>query len=171
MIGITVFGYCKASKLDTLPKLDYSNSTLYHIGYLQLLGSNDGKFSQTVNESSFFSFGIPFGVGRKLSHRTSFDFEVVTIINPYFNTGKPLNLHVLLHPGIIFNLGKNWNIGNRLAFETGSNQVGLTPLINKSIMHMNNKSLFFELVFPLRYGPKKASSYLMLYGIHVGFQF
>lgn len=147
------------------------NQVHWHFGYVQLVVGTDGDKTSYVNESSFFAMGFPIGIGKKISNTVTFDLEFVPFISPFFNTGKPYDSHLLFHPGVIFSLGHNWSFGTRLAFETGKNQFGFTPLINKSFPINSSTSAFLEVVTPIRYGPAKHSSFYGLLGLHFGVGF
>ena len=143
----------------------------YHVGYVQLIFATDGTETHFLDESKFFTMGFPIGVTFQTGKRIKFDLEFVPFVNPNLGSGRPYSSHLLFHPGVLLPLSKSWTIGARLAFELGNNQMGLTPLINKSFSLGKQGAFFVELVAPMRVGPSKHDSYVQLGGIHLGFAY
>ncbi|HNR07528.1 MAG TPA: hypothetical protein PKM27_09455 [Saprospiraceae bacterium] len=144
----------------------------YHIGVVQpLLAIHQNKTSY-MTEYDFYSIGFPFGLTLRTSGRFLIDLELVPFIKPYADdAGKPYDVHLLYHPGVLYPLGSGFTLGLRAAFESGQDQFGFTPLINKSFKIGPSGSFFVELVFPGRFGPEKSSGYTQVGGIHIGFGF
>ena len=162
----------QAQKTNSQTSVELSSPVVgYHVGLLQTLFSiNNGKLRK-LDQSSFYTIGIPIGITLKTPGKVMIDLEFVPFFHPHFNTDNPYQVHLLFHPGVLFPLGDNWTFGLRAAFETGVNQFGITPLLNKSFK-LNSKSRFFiELVAPGRWGPEKNSGYTQLCGLHLGVSF
>ena len=130
-------------------------------------------FSFTLNAtiSRIKSYGIGPVSYTHLDVYKRQDLEFVPVVKPYFNSGVPIQVHLLFHPGILYPLGNGWTFGFRLAYENSVNQIGFTPLINKGFKRKNNSVFFLELVAPARFGPEKNSGYTQLGGLHVGLGF
>ena len=143
----------------------------YHVGVVQIMFAvNKGNFT-TLDKYDFYFIGFPIGITFNTAGKLKFDLEFVPVIKPYFNSGVPIQVHLLFHPGILYPLGNGWTFGFRLAYENSVNQIGFTPLINKGFKRKNNSVFFFELVAPARFGPEKNSGYTQLGGLHVGLGF
>lgn len=143
----------------------------YHIGVVQVfMASNRGEVT-FLDKQDFYSIGFPMGISFKTPGKAIFDLEFVPVIKPFVNTNLPYSVHMVFHPGILIPLDDGWTFGFRLAFETGVNQFGFTPLINKGFKIGKNTVFFLELVTPGRFGPNKNSGYTQLAGLHAGFGF
>jgi len=143
----------------------------YHVGVVQIMfAANKGNFT-TLDKYDFYFIGFPIGITFNTAGKLKFDLEFVPVVKPYFNSGVPIQVHLLFHPGILYPLGNGWTFGFRLAYENSVNQIGFTPLINKGFKRKNNSVFFLELVAPARFGPEKNSGYTQLGGLHVGLGF
>ncbi len=71
---------------------------------------------------------------------------------------------MLFHPGVLLNLGNDFTLASRLAFET-SGRYGVTPVLNKLVRKGLTTSYFVALPLPVRFGNNHAVSFT------VGFQF
>lgn len=144
----------------------------YHIGVVQPVFAFHQNKTRYLTEYDFYSIGFPFGLTLRTSGRFLIDLELVPFIKPYADdAGKPYDVHLLYHPGVLYPVGSGFTLGLRAAFESGQNQFGFTPLINKSFKIGPAGSLFIELVFPGRWGPEKSSGYTQIGGVHLGFGF
>ncbi|MEO9869995.1 hypothetical protein [Ekhidna sp.] len=115
-----------------------------HFGMVHpLITFSDGE---TTSISDNYVVGFPTGINIGIKENLAFDVEIV----PFIEDGKMNNL--LFHPGVLFGLGSGFTFGNRLAFETGSQAYGFTPLLNKSFSLGENGAFFLELVLPVRFG-------------------
>jgi hypothetical protein len=158
---------------DSDKKMEESSSLLagYHAGIVQIMFAVNKDNFTTLDKYDFYFIGFPFGITFNTHGKLKFDLEFVPIIKPYFNSGVPIQVHLLFHPGILYPLGKGWTFGFRLAYENSVNQIGFTPLINKGFKRKNNSVFFLELVAPARFGPEKNSGYTQLGGLHIGIGF
>ena len=144
----------------------------YHFGVVQPLLAIQQKNMRYLTEYDFYSIGFPFGLTLRTNGLFLIDLELVPFIKPYADdAGKPYDVHLLYHPGVLYPLGSGFTVGLRAAFESGQDQFGFTPLINKSFKIGPAGSFFVELVFPGRFGPEKSSGYTQIGGIHFGFGF
>ena len=144
----------------------------YHIGVVQPIFAIHQNKARYLTEYDFYSIGFPFGLTLNTSGRLLIDLELVPFIKPYADdAGKPYDVHLLYHPGVLYPLGAGFTLGLRAAFESGQDQFGFTPLINKSFKIGPAGSIFIELVFPGRWGPEKSSGYTQIGGLHLGFGF
>jgi hypothetical protein len=121
-----------------------------HIGFVLPLVTHSG--GQTINNlTDQFSIGFPVGVTFKGSGRMAFDFELV----PFINTAPPRQTTLLVHPGLVWNLGHGWGAGARLAFDVNGSDWGFTPLVNHSwpIKREGSffKTYFIEADLPVRF--------------------
>jgi hypothetical protein len=78
------------------------------------------------------------------------DFEFVPFIQDV-----PRKTTLLVHPGVVYSVGRGFAVGMRLAFDVNSSQFGFTPLLNKSwpIKHEGSffKAYFVEADLPVRF--------------------
>ncbi len=120
------------------------NSLGGHFGMVHpLVTFSEGE---TTSISDNYVVGFPTGITIKMKDNLAFDAEFV----PFIEDGRMNNL--LFHPGILFGLGGGFTLGNRLAFETGSQTYGFTPILNKGFSISDNNNFFLELVLPVRFG-------------------
>ncbi|MBK8699258.1 MAG: hypothetical protein IPN29_06795 [Saprospiraceae bacterium] len=161
-----LLAFTTVDSTDAKPKL-----LGWHAGIVQLFFATHNGQTSYINESDFYTIGMPMGLSLRTSGKLVFDLEVVPFFKPHLNTDKPYETHLLFHPGVLYPLGNNWTFGFRLAWENGYNQFGFTPLINKSFPIGRGASFFVELVAPGRFGPAKDSGYTQVGGIHIGLGF
>jgi hypothetical protein len=143
----------------------------YHVGVVQPIVSFNNGETHYFTEYDHYAIGFPLGITFHTPGKTLIDMEFVPLIQPYANSSKPYDVHLLVHPGILFPMSHGWTFGFRLAFETGAGQFGFTPLINKGFKIHDNHVFFIELVAPGRFGPEKNSGYTQVLGLHVGLGF
>lgn len=144
----------------------------YHIGVVQPILAIHNNQTTYLSDYEFYSIGFPFGITLNTSGALLIDLEIVPFIKPYLNDdSKPYEIHLLYHPGILLPLGHGFTAGLRVAFESGTNQFGFTPLINKGFKLSQATKFFIEIVFPGRFGPGKDSGYTQLIGAHIGLAF
>lgn len=115
-----------------------------HFGVvLPLITDFDGE---TTDISDDFKVGFPTGITVRKSDRVAFDLELVPIVND-----NPVDVDVVIHPGVLVNVGNNFTAGVRMAFEVDAQAWGFTPLIAKGFpIRGQNASYFIELDFPIR---------------------
>jgi hypothetical protein len=58
---------------------------------------------------------------------------------------------LLIHPGVLWALGRGFTFAGRAAFET-SGRYGFTPVLNKVIVKNKNSSYFIAVPLPVRFG-------------------
>lgn len=127
------------------------------VGYMSVvhpLVSFDER-GTTTNFTSGYIVGFPVGIHILKSDKFGFSMEIVPSIKSTENSSNLNNL--LIHPGVMFRLPKNWTIYTRLAFET-SGRYGLTASFNKMFFRTKNSSFFASMPFPLRFGSDKPVS-------------
>jgi hypothetical protein len=115
-----------------------------HFGFvLPLVTRFDGE---TTDLSDDFKIGFPTGITVHKSDRLAFDLEFVPIVND-----KPLDVDVVIHPGVLVNVGNHLTAGLRMAFEVDAQAWGFTPLIARGFpIQGQNATYFVELDFPVR---------------------
>ena len=143
----------------------------FHIGVVQPIVSINNEETHFFTEYDHYAIGFPIGATFHTGGSVLFDMEIVPLIQPYANSEQPYNVHLLVHPGILYPLSHGWTLGFRLAFETSAGQFGFTPLLNKSFKLGESHAFFIELVAPGRFGPEKNSGYTQVFGLHFGFGF
>ncbi|MDW3194547.1 MAG: hypothetical protein R8G66_19370 [Cytophagales bacterium] len=139
-----------------------------HVGIVHpLFTLSEGETSTIADQ---YTVGFPIGLTIKRKSNPSVDFEFV----PFMTNGSIDNL--LIHPGVLFGLGAGFTFGTRLAYETGPETYGFTPLLNKGFTIGNNKSIFMELVLPVRFGSRSVldssdnfSAYTIAFHVGIGF--
>lgn len=94
--------------------------------------------------------------------KVGFSVEIVPTIRSDRQVSKVSN--VLFHPGILVDLGNNFTLANRLAFET-SGRYGFTPVLNKIVKRTKANGYFVALPIPVRFGNDRPTT------VTVGFQF
>lgn len=143
----------------------------YHIGVVQPIFAIQQGETKYLTQSSFYAIGFPIGITFHTPGKLKFDLEFVPFVKPYLNSSRAYDVHLLFHPGVLIPLSKGFTFGLRFAFETGTGQFGLTPLLNKAFPTGKGHSFFIELVAPGRFGPQKNSGYTQIGGLHVGLGF
>lgn len=142
----------------------------FHAGAIHPLITFSGGESSTIGDN--YSVGFPVGINFPINDNIKFDAEFV----PFYNKGEGFN-NLIIHPGVLFGLGSGLTFGTRLAYETGAENYGFTPLINKGFELSEKATFFVELVLPVRFGSNdlpgggsdKYSAYTI--GIHTGIAF
>jgi hypothetical protein len=141
-----------------------------HVGFVLPLVTHAGGNTTTIADN--FAIGFPMGVTFKGKGRMAFDMEFVPSIQD-----DPRQVSLLVHPGLIWSVGRGYSVGMRAAFDVNSSQFGFTPLLNKSWKFANQdqffKSYFAEAVLPVRFnrptgGPDTNP---VTFGIHFGLGF
>ena len=124
----------------------------------------------TVGIGDDFKLGFPMGITVKTSDRWAFDLEFVPVIDP--TEGRPVNVSLTVHPGILRTFGDGWTGGLRMAFDVNAASWGFTPLVNKGFPR-GDVTYFVELDVPIRFqddffGTTHTSVGL---GVHLGIGF
>jgi hypothetical protein len=143
-----------------------------HIGFvLPLVTHANG---QTINDTADqFSIGFPTGITIKGTGRMVFDFEFI----PFINTAKPRQTSLTLHPGLLWDVGHNFAVGVRAAYDINAASWGFTPLVHKGFAfkgeHGFFKEYFVEADLPVRFqrpvgGP---SANEVTFAMHAGLAF
>ncbi|MBD2753975.1 hypothetical protein IC230_13795 [Spirosoma sp. BT704] len=114
------------------------------------------------NFSDYYVVGFPIGINLWKTPKLGFSVEIVPIIRAENQTSRVTN--VLFHPGVLVNLGNDFTLAGRLAFET-SGRYGLTPVLNKIVKRTPTNSYFIAVPLPVRFGNDRPTS------VTAGFQF
>lgn len=125
------------------PTTKAQNNLGGHFGMVHPFVTFSQGESATIADN--YVVGFPTGITVKMKDRLAFDAEFV----PFIDNGRMVNF--MFHPGILYGLGNGLTLGNRLAFETGSQAYGFTPLLNKGFPLGNGATFFLELVLPVRF--------------------
>lgn len=129
--------------LSIAPYMSYGQAG-FHVGVVHpMVTFSEGE---SVSISDNYVVGFPVGINFPLSDKARFDAEFV----PFHDEGKFNNL--LIHPGVLLGLGNGYTFGTRLAYETGPDTYGFTPLLNKGFDLSDRSKFFVELVLPVRFG-------------------
>lgn len=167
-ISLTILLYlsvCCSQKLSA-----QNNSTIYpriagHVGIVHPLVS----FSSTGTHTNFkenYTVGMPIGINIWKSSKIGFSLEIVPFIKGEDGNSKVSN--TLIHPGILFALGKGFTIAGRLAFES-SGRYGFTPVINKVLIKKKHHSYFAAIPIPVRFGNALPTSSTIAFQFGIGF--
>jgi hypothetical protein len=70
------------------------------------------------------------GITVKTPDVWAFDLELVPALDP--QEGRPINVALTVHPGVLCNLGNEWTAGLRMAFDVGGASWRFTPLTSAS---------------------------------------
>jgi hypothetical protein len=139
-----------------------------HIGFVLPLVTHAA--GQTTNISDHFSIGFPLGITFKGRGRMAYDLELVPGVQ-----GTPRQTNLTVHPGFVWNVGHNFGVGLRGAFDINSPQWGFTPLVNHSwpIDDSFFKAYFVQAVLPVRFNrPTNGTSTTpVTFGLHFGLGF
>lgn len=140
----------------------------FHAGAIHpLITFSEGE-SSTISDD--YSVGFPLGINFPLNDNMKFDAEFV----PFYNNGFD---NLIIHPGVLMGLGSGFTFGTRLAYETGPDVYGFTPLLNKGWEISESAKFFVELVLPVRFGSNDLPSgesdkfSAVTIGIHTGIAF
>jgi hypothetical protein len=139
-----------------------------HFGFVLPLVTHAG--GTTTNLADNFSIGFPLGISFKGRGRMAYDLELVPAVQ-----GTPRQTNLTVHPGVVWNVGHDFGVGIRAAFDVNTPQWGFTPLVNHSwpIADSLFKAYFVEAVLPIRFnrptnGP---STTPVTFGLHFGVGF
>ncbi|GAB3281806.1 hypothetical protein GCM10027347_57670 [Larkinella harenae] len=122
-------------------------------------------WNETGRETNFdryYAVGFPIGLNLWKTKQLGFSVEVVPTVRAEKGTSRVAN--VLFHPGVLVNLGHDFTLATRLAFET-SGRYGFTPVLNKIVRKGPTNSYFVAIPLPVRFGNEHAAS------VTLGFQF
>lgn len=136
-----------------------------YLGVLHPLVTFDEKGSET-NFNQYYVVGFPIGLNLWKTQKVGFSVEIVPIIRAENGTSRVAN--VLFHPGVLVNLGHDFTLASRLAFET-SGRYGVTPVLNKMVKRGQTLSYFVAVPVPLRFGNDRPTS--LTVGLQVGIVF
>lgn len=136
-----------------------------YLGILHPLITIDGNGSET-NFNRYYVVGFPIGLNLWKTKKIGFSVEVVPIVRAENGTSRVTN--VLFHPGVLVNLGHDFTLASRLAFET-SGRYGFTPVLNKIVRKGETISYFVAVPIPVRFGNDRPAS--LTAGLQVGVVF
>ncbi|WP_420146521.1 hypothetical protein [Spirosoma sp.] len=126
-------------------------------------------WNETGRETNFdryYVVGFPIGLNLWKTPKLGFSVEIVPTIRAENGTSRVAN--VLFHPGILINLGHDFTLASRLAFET-SGRYGFTPVLNKIVRKGPTNSYFVAVPLPVRFGNDHAASFTL--GLQMGIVF
>jgi hypothetical protein len=163
-VGLGLVITCLAS-----PSLRADDRLGAHFGAVfPLVTHVDGK---TTNIGDDFKVGFPMGITVKKTDKFAFDLEIVPFIDPVKD--GPTNVPLLIHPGVLRDLGDHFTLGLRMGFEIGGAAWGFTPLLNKAFPQ-DDHALFVEAVVPIRFvngNPTGETHTAITFAVHVGVGF
>ena len=136
-----------------------------YLGVLHPLVTMDEKGSET-NFGQYYVVGFPIGLNLWKTQKVGFSVEIVPIIRAENGSSRVAN--VLFHPGVLVNLGHDFTLASRLAFET-SGRYGVTPVLNKIVKRGPTLSYFVAAPVPLRFGNDRPTSLTL--GLQFGIVF
>jgi hypothetical protein len=156
--------------LIAVPQANAQDTIGGHVGFVLPLVTHAGGDTTTIADN--FAIGFPMGITFKGKGRMSLDMEFVPSIQ-----NDPREVSLLVHPGLIWSVGRGYSVGMRAAFDVNSSQFGFTPLVNKSwpIGDQSGffKSYFAEAVLPVRFNrpPIGPDTNPVTFGVHFGLGF
>lgn len=168
LVAITILLYTSIAYPQKLSA--QTNSTIYpriagHVGIVHPIIS----FSNTGSHANFkgsYTVGMPIGINIWKSSKIGFSFEIVTFIRAENGSSRVSN--TLIHPGILFALGKGYTFAGRAAFET-SGRYGFTPVLNKVLIKKKHHSYFAAIPLPVRFGNSLPASSTIAFQFGIGF--
>jgi hypothetical protein len=114
---------------------------------------------ETTTIADQFTIFNPIGIGFKVSERWAVDFETVvaTPVDPGGVTG------LVVDPGVIYGFDAV-AVGLRVAFQINARaNIGLIPLVNKSLVDFGGAAWFVEAAFPTFYADQKLAFNVVLH--------
>ena len=168
LVALTILLYisiCCPQKLSA-----QTNSTVYpriagHAGIVHPIIS----FNSTASHANFkgsYTVGMPIGINIWKSSKIGFSMEIVPFIRAENGSSRVSN--TLIHPGILFALGKGYTFAGRAAFET-SGRYGFTPVLNKVLVKKKHHSFFAAIPLPVRFGNSLRASSTIAFQFGIGF--
>lgn len=124
------------------------------------------KDHTTANFDGYYQVLFPFGINIWKSKTIGFSIELAPGIKAENGSSKMNNL--LIHPGILINLGKGFGFAGRLAFET-SGRYGVTPVLSKVIKKNKGSAFYIATPMPVRFGNDQPGSFTA--GFQIGISF
>ncbi len=109
---------------------------------------------------------MTIGINIWKSSKIGFSMELVPFIK--VENGISRTNNILIHPGILFALGKGFTFAGRAAFET-SGRYGFTPLLNKVLVKRKHNTYFVAIPIPIRFGNSLPSSSTIGFLFGIGF--
>lgn len=162
--SLTTVGLTLAVLCVPIPASHAEDQVGGHFGavFAPLVSSKDDS---TIFDN--FAIGFPMGITVKRGDKWAFDLELVPGIDP-----DPLSVGLLVHPGVLRDMGGNWTLGLRGAFDVTGDAWGFTPLVNKGFP-TGTHAWFVEAVVPIRFSEDANGDgqSLIGLGIHVGIGF
>src|SRR5205809_1618261 len=101
--------------LSGIPAAEAQTTIGGHVGFVLPLVTHAG--GQTTNIADNFSIGFPLGVTFKGSGRMAYDLELVPGVQD-----SPRLTTLTVHPGLVWNVGHDFGVGLRAAFDVNSPQ-------------------------------------------------
>ena len=147
-----------------------TNTTVYpriagHAGIVHPLISFSSKGIHS-NFGSSYTVGMPIGINIWKSSKIGFSMEIVPFIKAENGSSRMSN--TLIHPGILFALGKGFTFAGRAAFET-SGRYGFTPVFNKVLVKKKHHNYFAAIPIPVRFGNSLPASSTIAFQFGMGF--
>jgi hypothetical protein len=138
------------------------------VGYLGVLHPllTWNETGRETNFDRYYAVGFPIGLNLWKTKQLGFSVEVVPSIRAENGTSRVAN--VLFHPGVLVNLGHDFTLASRLAFET-SGRYGFTPVLNKIVRKGPTNSYFVAVPLPVRFGNNHRASFTV--GLQFGIVF
>jgi hypothetical protein len=120
----------------------------------------------TTNFKDHYVVGMPIAINIWKNKNIGFSFEIVPTIKSDKEISKVSN--ILIHPGILVKLKKEFTFAGRVAFET-SGRYGLTPVISKAIGIHKDYNYYVSIPFPVRFGNNKSASATLGFQLGIAF--
>ncbi|PWA04971.1 hypothetical protein DB895_09360 [Flavobacterium psychrotolerans] len=136
-----------------------------YVGILHPIVTFSSEETKT-NFTDYYIVGLPIGINIWKNPTIGLSFEIVPSIKSDSKISKVNN--VLIHPGILVRLKKNYTFAGRIAFET-SGRYGITPVLTKVIKKNKDHNYFVSLPMPVRFGNNHPTS--LTFGFQFGIAF
>ena len=124
--------FSSATQAQTTSPPAYPRMTGY-LGVLHPIITFNEQGSET-NFNTYYAVGFPIGLNLWKTKQIGFSVEVVPLIRAENGSSRVTN--VLFHPGVLVNLGHDFTLASRLAFETS----GIAPSSTPSASSCNRSS-------------------------------
>ncbi len=145
--------------VETFPKITGYASILHPVVVIN-------KEHTTTNFDGYYQVVFPFGINIWKSKKIGFSIELAPGIRAEKGSSKMNSL--LIHPGVLVNLGNGFGFAGRLAFET-SGRYGFTPVLSKVIKKNKGSAFYIATPMPVRFGNQQPASFTA--GFQIGISF
>ncbi|MGE9314373.1 hypothetical protein ACLOAU_22140 [Niabella sp. CJ426] len=158
-IFVLIWQPAYSQAVETFPKITGYASIMHPIVVIN-------KEHTSTNFDGYYQVFFPFGINIWKSKKIGFSIELAPGVRAENGSSKMNSL--LIHPGVLVNLGKGFGFAGRLAFET-SGRYGVTPVLSKVIKKNKGSAFYIATPMPVRFGNQQPGSFAV--GFQIGISF